>query len=163
MRTEGLVSAERRSLFLYPSEEAHELTPKFVAGLSLPITLIVPDGMASDEIVATRSPFWPESRRSKLPTGPPSRYKLRKEPNDHSVSTFEAIARALGLLEREDGPRVQSLLEDLFDRRVERTLWARGVLKEKECRFPIPPEAREAFTATGVGEGRSLRRWLGQD
>jgi hypothetical protein len=53
------------------------------------------------------------------------------------LATFEAIARAFGILE---SPDVQVALERVFAAMVERTLWARGQI------------AREAVTS-GVPEG----------
>ena len=44
MPTEGLVAADRRTLVLYPSDRALELTPERVLLDPRPITLVVPDG-----------------------------------------------------------------------------------------------------------------------
>ncbi len=62
-----------------------------------------------------------------LPPGPPSRYRLRKEPDEQSVSTYEAVARALGVIE---GHEVQRELEAFFDRVIGRTLARRGISAE---------------------------------
>lgn len=162
MPTEGLVVPDRQSLLLYPSDEAVELTPEFVASFDdRPVNLIVPDGSwRQARKVATREPALAGIRQVKLPPGPPSRYRLRKEPNEQSVCTFEAIARALGVLERERGTSVQSQLEDLFDMRIERTLWARGTLKAEECRFPIPQAAYDAFMRAGRAGGEKSKAML---
>lgn len=61
----------------------------------------------------------------------------------------------LGVLE---GAEIQSALEDLFEMRVERTLWARGELKTEECRFAIPPEAPAAFYRDGCRGGEKAKR-----
>lgn len=160
MPTEGLVTPERQSLLLYPSEQAVELTPALVAGLGRPVNLIVPDGSwRQARKVATREPALHGVAQVKLPPGPPSRYRLRKEPNERSVSTFEAIARALGILE---GPQVQARLEDLFEMRVERTLWARGLLKTEDTRFGIPQEAFDAFYRDGCKGGEKSKRMLAE-
>jgi DTW domain-containing protein YfiP len=156
MPTDGLVVPDRQSLFLYPSDEARELGPALLDGR--PVTLIVPDGSwRQARKVAAREPALAGIPQVRLPPGPPSRYRLRKEPNEHALSTFEAIARALGVLE---GSEVRKALEDLFDLRVERTLWSRGLLKAEECRFGIPPEAYEAFYRDGCRGGENAKKLL---
>lgn len=158
MSTEGLVTPERQSILLYPSEEAVELTPEVVARWDRPLNLIVPDGSwRQARKVASREPALHGIPQVKLPPGPPSNYRLRKEPNERSVSTFEAIARALGVIE---GPAVQTMLEDLFEMRVERTLWSRGLLKRDETRFGIPQEAFDKFHRDGCRGGEISKRML---
>ena len=161
MPTEGLIVPERESVLLFPSDDAEVLTPEHAQG-PRPLTLIVPDGSwRQGRKVASREPAVKGLRRVKLPPGPPSRYLLRKEPNEQSVSTFEAIARALGVLGGpRDGPLVQAKLEELFDLRIERTLWSRGLVKAEDCRFPIPPEAFEAFRRAGMRGGENSQRLL---
>jgi DTW domain-containing protein YfiP len=58
-----------------------------------------------------------------LPDGPPTRYRLRREPREGGLATFEAIARALGILESTE---VQAQLEAVFERMVAETLATRG-------------------------------------
>ena len=160
LKTEGLVVSERQSLLLYPSDEALELNAETLSRFDRPITLIVPDGSwRQARKVAVREPSLHGLPQVKLPAGPPSRYRLRKEPNEQSVSTFEAIARALGIIE---GAAVQTQLEDLFDMRVERTLWSRGMLKEEECRFGIPQAAYDAFRVAGCRGGENAKRLLAE-
>lgn len=162
MSTVGLVEPERQSLLLFPSEDAIELNFESVKQWNKPLTLIVPDGSwRQARKAAARIEGLSDLPRVKLPPGPPSRYRLRKEPNEHSVSTFEAIARALGQLEGvERGPEVQHALEELFELRIERTLWARGMITTEECRFPIPPEVYETFSAAGARGGEKSKAML---
>ena len=54
------------------------------------------------------------------------------------LATFEAIARALGILE---GVGIQHELEKVFTMLVDRLLWARGKKSSKDCLGGIPPEA----------------------
>jgi DTW domain-containing protein YfiP len=140
VESEGL---GENALVLFPSDDAEELTPELVAGLAQPVTLVVPDGTwRQARKAAQREPGLQGLRRVKLPAGgPPSEYRLRVEPNDHSVCTFEAIARALGVLE---GPEVQAKLETLFRVSVGRTLWARGLISASEVPGGIPAEAMGA-------------------
>ena len=58
-----------------------------------------------------------------LPDGPPSRYHLRREVRPGGLATFEAIARALGLLH---GAEVAARLMVPFDAMVAGTLISRG-------------------------------------
>jgi len=58
-----------------------------------------------------------------LPGGPPSAYQLRASPRVDGVCTFEAIARALGIIE---GGTVQRQMEEFFHIFVERVLYIRG-------------------------------------
>tara|TARA_R100001377_G_scaffold82100_1_gene62134 strand:- start:3365 stop:3967 length:603 start_codon:yes stop_codon:yes gene_type:complete len=55
--------------------------------------------------------------RYALPTPPPSRYRIRREPKPEAISTLEAIVHCLGLLEG-DATRYQPLLEQM-DRLVD--------------------------------------------
>ncbi len=59
----------------------------------------------------------------RLPDGPPTRWGIRREYHPQGLATFEAIARALGIIESHE---VQEGLEELFRLMVERTLQARG-------------------------------------
>jgi DTW domain-containing protein YfiP len=164
MSTQGLIESERQSLLLYPSEDAIELNAEAVKQWDKPLTLLVPDGSwRQARKAAGRIAGLSDLPRVKLPPGPPSRYRLRKEPNERSVSTFEAIARALGQLEGEKrGPLVQHALEELFELRIERTLWSRGVIPTEECRFPIPPKVFEAFAAAGARGGEKSKAMLAE-
>lgn len=55
--------------------------------------------------------------RYALPTPPPSRYRIRREPKPEAISTLEAIVHCLALLEG-DATRYQPLLEQM-DRLVD--------------------------------------------
>jgi DTW domain-containing protein YfiP len=155
MSDQGILTPERQSLYLFPSQEAQVLTPELVRSLDKPITLIVPDGSwRQAKKVAKREPVLAQVPHVKLPPGALSTYRLRREPNAESVSTFEAIARALGIIE---GPEVQKQLEYLFDVMVERLLWSRGVLPKEECRYPIPQAAIDEFYIAGCRGSRPSR------
>lgn len=70
-----------------------------------------------------------------LPVGPPSIYRLRQETQAGGLATLEAIARALGILE---GASIQRELERVLRIMVERTLWARGALRDDELMHGLP-------------------------
>lgn len=112
----------RTTLLLYPSADAHLLTCEDAA--SRPVTLIVPDSNWRRAFKLTsREPALAGLPRVSLPEGTPSSYRLRRHPDPRFLATFEAVARALGILE---GPAVQEHLERVFARMVERTLRSRG-------------------------------------
>jgi len=123
VETADLPGPGRRALLLYPSADARPLTPE---DGEAPVTLIVPDGTwRQARKVHARVPGLAAVPRVCLPPGPPSRYRLRSHRDPRFLATFEAVARALGILE---GPPVQRALERVFDLMVERTLWSRGQL-----------------------------------
>ncbi|MBI1840149.1 MAG: DTW domain-containing protein [Verrucomicrobia bacterium] len=125
MTDEGIVDPERHALLLYPTAEARELTPEFAASLDKPVTLIVPDGTWGQAAkVAKREAFLKNVERVKLTPIEASQYGLRRNPKENGLATFEAIARALGMIE---GPLIQKRLEELFQVMVSRTLRSRGL------------------------------------
>jgi hypothetical protein len=83
-------------------------------------------------------------RHVKLAEGAPSQYRLRTQPNDKSLCTLEAIARALGVLESREA---QLQLETVLGVMVERTLWCRGILDARDCKIGGIPD--EAFRTGG--------------
>lgn len=118
----GLIEPARRTLLLYPSADSTTLTRDDARGA--PITLIVPDAdwRRAYKLVASERAL-ADLPRVHLPPGRPSAYRLRRHTNPAFLATFEAIARALGILE---GAEVQTELERVFQLMVERTLRSRG-------------------------------------
>lgn len=124
-----LLDDERETLLLFPREDAKVLSKDFLATLKKPITLVVPDGSWRQAYkVAKREEALKNAHRVILPQGELSEYKLRREPKDSGLATFEAIARALGIIEN---PEVQSKLENLFRLMVSRTLKSRGFVNSE--------------------------------
>ncbi len=139
MSSEGLIEPERQTLLLFPTIDAVELTPEVLKKYTKPITLIVPDGnwrqaarVPNREIVLRPLP------RVKVSVERPTEYKLRLETRAEGLATFEAIARAIGVIE---GPEVQEKMEAAFRLKVERTLWSRAKITAAECVGGIPKEA----------------------
>lgn len=125
----------RRAFVLFPSAEA-VCVSTLVDGP--PITLLVPDGNWRQATRAIRrSPEMQGVPHVTLPPGPPSRYRLRNHPDPKRISTFEAVSRALGVLEP-DGAEVQARLDDAFTRFVERSLYSRGELAAEEVTGGVP-------------------------
>lgn len=124
----GLHEQGRRTLLLFPGEDARPLTPTLLAEDSRPVTLVVPDGnWRQASRAARRIPGLELAERVILEEGQKSRYRLRTEPREGGLATFEAIARALGVIESRE---VQERLEALFTQMVERTLSTRGTPKQ---------------------------------
>lgn len=109
-------------LLLFPARGARPLEE--FRGSPAPLTLIVPDGT------------WRQANRLKnrvlqqramacafAPPGAPSAYKLRSAGREAALSTIEAVARALGVLE---GSAVEQELLRVFRLFVERSLVARS-------------------------------------
>lgn len=108
---------EGRRLVLYPSEGARLLEPTDAAD---DLVLVVPDGTWTQAgRIARRDPAVLGAEHVRLPVSGPSRYALRATDRPGAVSTLEAIARALGVLE---GEQVERHLERLFDEFVRRAL-----------------------------------------
>ena len=122
--SQGIVQPERQTLLLYPSEDADILTPEYLKRDNRPVTLVVPDGSWRQAAKSTqREPVLKDLPRVVLPDMGPTRYRLRNEPKIGGLGTFEAIARALRVLE---GEEVYASLDTLFNEMVERTLSTRG-------------------------------------
>jgi DTW domain-containing protein YfiP len=124
MSTEGLVEPGRPSLLLFPSPHAAVLDARYVARLSLPATLLVPDGSWTQvKRFVRRDTAFTGVPHVKLPPGPPSAYRLRAQADPAALCTLEAVARAIGILE---SPEAQARLESLLRVMVDRTLRSRG-------------------------------------
>ena len=76
-----------------------------------------------------------------LPTGDPSVYRLRSEPREGGLATFEAIVRALCILEGERAAELEQTMLKLFNIMVERTCWLRGTLSDEQVSGGIPAAA----------------------
>lgn len=134
-----LEDPSRQALLLYPAAGARVLDDEFLRADPRPKTLVVPDGTWRQAgKTVRREVFLRRLPTVVLPPGPPSRYRLRAQHDPRGLATFEAVARALGVL---DGPEVQERLEDVFEVFVERTLWSRGVLSASAVRGGVPPAA----------------------
>lgn len=118
---------ERRVLVLFPSEDARPLSAELLAEDPRPVTLVVPDGNWRQATrIPQRVPGVTEAERVTLPSGPATRWGIRRETREEGLATFEAIARAFGILE---SPEVQTRLEAVFDRMVQTTIAQRGAPK----------------------------------
>ena len=116
---------ERRTLLLFPGDDVPILTRLFLNQDSRPVTLVVPDGnWRQASRMGRRLPGLEHAEMVRLPEGVETRWGIRRESHNEGLATFEAIARALGIIE---SPAVQLGLDDLFRLMVQRTLQTRGV------------------------------------
>lgn len=106
------------AVLLYPSEDAKDLA---LEPPPAPVTLVVIDGtwwQASK--LFKQNPFLHALPRYGLAPSEESRYRIRREPAAHCLSTIEALEAALGVLE--DRPRGFPELLKPFDTMVETQL-----------------------------------------
>jgi len=131
---EELDDPGRRVLLLFPAADAPELAPD--ARDPRPVTLVVADATwRQARKLVRREPRLAALPRACLPAGAPSHYRLRSHPEAGNLATFEAVARALGILE---GAEVRARLERVFAQFVERTLWSRGQLRGVHVTGGVP-------------------------
>ena len=112
---------------LFPGRGARPLTPELVASLPSPPALIVPDGnwrQASNMV--KRLPLLAGATKVSLPARVFAGHALRRNRPGHRMSTYEAVAQALAVLE---GEAVAGPLLDFYRRAVDRMLLMRGQLK----------------------------------
>ena len=138
-------------LLLYPAEGSRELTPEHAKRAEREgrrIVLVVPDGnWRQGGKAAKRTPGLEGVECVRLPPGGPSEYRLRTAPRPECVSTYEAIARALGILE---GAAVETRLMEYFRTKIDRMLWARGLMPTEQVRGGVPQAAIDSFFITGA-------------
>lgn len=131
-------------VLLFPHEDAAPLT-----SFTGPLTLVVPDGTwRQASKVRNRVPNVRDLPCVRLPDEAPSSYRLRAEAHEGRLSTIEAVARAMGILE---GPHVRDAMERVFRAMVERTLWANGELDAAEVTSGIPDGVMRHDPTSGLG------------
>ncbi len=114
----------RRRLFLYPSIGAPRLDDEFVARNPGPYQLLLPDGAwGQTRKFLRRLPGLSGVQTVQLPPGPGQRFALRRQHLAAGISSGEAIARALGVLENKI---VQQQLEEYLYRSMEQMMIRRG-------------------------------------
>lgn len=90
-------------LFLYPDEQAQELNEDFLNNISKPIQLIIPDGTwRQAKKMKRREPMLDGVTSIKLSGDFKSIYSLRKQKYENGLSTYEATAKALGIIESKE-------------------------------------------------------------
>lgn len=119
-----LDAMQRRILLLYPAEGAETLCRSFLDQDDRPVTLVVPDGnWRQASKMGRRLPGLEQTQTVRLPDGEKTGWGIRREHLADGLATFEAIARAVGIIE---SPAAQAGLEKLFRTMVLKTLDGRG-------------------------------------
>jgi DTW domain-containing protein YfiP len=127
-------------LLLFPADDAVSITQ--FAGSERPIVLVVPDGnWRQASKFRKRIPGLAAMPCVVLPDTGPTDYRLRAEPHEGGLATFEAIARALCILEGDAGPAIEREMLAVFRVMVERTLWLRGAVSDAEVTGGVPAAA----------------------
>jgi DTW domain-containing protein len=118
---------DTQPVLLTLSDKSQLLTEDLVKSFNKPIHLIVPDGnwrqasrMGKREKELQNMPW------VKLPVGPKSCYRLRHEHHPEGLSTLEAMARALSIIET---PQIETDLMKIFNTMVDRTLSTRPPMR----------------------------------
>jgi len=135
---EGLLTETHETWMLHLSPESEALTPELAAKMTKPVRLLVPDGTWSQasRLGSQLARQLPAVKHVMLSAGmKPTEYKLRTEHHPDGMATFEAIARALGVLE---GAAVQEKMEEIFRIMNDRVLYSRGKLKAEQVRGGLP-------------------------
>lgn len=97
---EPVLARPGRALFLFPDENSVELNEDFKEKFPGPYHLIVPDGSWNQaKRVKKREEKFDAVPTVRLPSGLVGEYMLRKAPQPDWVSTYEAVAYSLGVLE----------------------------------------------------------------
>lgn len=121
-----LLTPNYRTLLFFPADDAIELTTEFVAQSELPIQLLVPDGnWRQASKVRTRHPELKDIPVVKIATPNLAQKHLRAEHLPEGMSTLQAIALALGVIE---GDSAKLPLLELYEAKLQATLKGRGVL-----------------------------------
>ena len=111
-----VLAGRERVAILFPGPDSSPLGPELLDGVG-ELTLVIPDGTwrAASRMVR-RDPVLSALPRVTLPPGPPTIYTLRRASRQAGLSTFEAFAQAMALLEGDDvGERLMAALRSFQD------------------------------------------------
>ncbi len=119
-----LLTDQYQSLLFYPSEEAQELTSDYLKQFAKPIQLLVPDGnWRQASKVSIRHPELKAVPRVMISKPNLATQHLRAESFEEGMSTLQAIAEALRVIESEE---VYQSLMKVYSAKLENTLKGRG-------------------------------------
>lgn len=126
-----------RPIILFPGRHAKPLSPTLLEELkrhseSQSLTVIVPDGNWNQaKHMMNRIPALSQTPAFELTDEVLVSRTMRRNIHPGRLSTFEATARILGLL---DGPQVEEELLYFYERFVDRMLMMRGKIKAQDFR-----------------------------
>jgi DTW domain-containing protein YfiP len=132
----GWLQAAERPVLLFPGVESVPLASLLDPADDRPVTLVVPDGTWSQAArTRKRFPGVEALPCAHLPMDLVSTYRLRHDPRPGHLSTLQAIAHALGILE---GPAIAQALLRVHQIAVERTLYTKGRLAADQVTGGLP-------------------------
>lgn len=121
------VPAGATPVVLFPGHGARPLRPEVVASLPSPPALVVPDGnWKQASRMVKRLPLLAAAVKVTLPGLVTPGLAVRRNRERHHMSTYEAVAQALGILE---GDEVAVPMLDFYRRATDRMLLVRGKLR----------------------------------
>jgi DTW domain-containing protein YfiP len=121
------VPAGATPVVLFPGHGARPLTPELVAALPSAPALVVPDGnWRQASRMVKRLPLLAGAVKVALPDRAFAGMAVRRNQVGHHMSTYEAVAQALGILE---GEEVAGPLFEFYRRATDRMLLVRGKLQ----------------------------------
>jgi DTW domain-containing protein YfiP len=120
-----LLTPQYRTVMFYPSDDAQDLTPEFVAQDPRPIQLIVPDGnWRQASKVHYRHQELKDVPRVMIKAANTSKYHLRAETTEEGMATLQAIAHAYSVIESAEAGNE---LMKVYNAKLEQTLIGRGL------------------------------------
>lgn len=135
----ALSSASAPPILLFPGEHTRDLATDAPEG---PVTLVVIDGTWSQaKKVLKKNPMLQRLPRYALAPAEPSRYRIRREPAPHCVSTIEAIVAAVEALEQRDARLALTPFDNLVEHQLRN---AREVAQKRQLanrKTPLRPRA----------------------
>ena len=121
------IPAGTTPIVLFPGHGARPLTPELVASLPSPPALVVPDGnWRQASRMVKRLPLVAGAVKVALADRVYPGRAVRHNQERHHMSTYEAVAQALGVLE---GEAVTAPLLDFYRRATDRLLLVRGKIR----------------------------------
>jgi DTW domain-containing protein len=135
----ALSSESAPPILLFPGEHTRDLATEAPAG---PVTLVVIDGTWSQaKKLLKKNPMLQRLPRYALAPAEPSRYRIRREPAPHCVSTIEAIVAAVEALEKRDARVALAPFDNLVEHQLRN---AREVAQKRQLanrKTPLRPRA----------------------
>lgn len=138
----ALSDATRAPVVLYPADDARDLAREPPHG---EVTLIVLDGTwAHARALVRKNPWLAALPRYAFAPARASEYRIRREPRPHYVSTLEALAEALALLERDgrDFAELRTPFRAMVDMQLSYAARSAGGRRRERRRREIDVRAR---------------------
>lgn len=132
---------------LFPGRGAKPLTPEYAASLPSPLALVIPDGnWRQAGGMVKRLPLLAGAVKVALPSRTFTGMAVRRNQPGHRMSTYEAVAQALAVLE---GEATAAPLFEFYRRAMDRMLLVRGKLRLGDVYGGIGEPDRDLVTDGG--------------